>query len=115
MKRVTLREDQVPYEVNEAVRSGEPVIMERNGQPFAAVLPMAHFEAFLAWQEAADAVWPSEPPRTAEGDIEALAAVERIRTMFSDTPPEMWTDIISDPLLQLDNLWLLNEGEDDET
>ncbi len=82
MRRVTLRDDQVPYEVNEAVRSGEAVIMERNGQPFAAVLPMTQFEAFLAWQEESDAPWPGEPPRTPEGDREALAAVERIRTMF---------------------------------
>lgn len=56
--------------------------MERNGQAFAAVLPIAHFEAFLAWQDASDTVWPGEPPRTSEGDLEALAAVERIRTMY---------------------------------
>jgi hypothetical protein len=34
--------------------------------------------------------------------------------MFSDTPPELWTEIINNPLYQLDNLWLLSEAEDDE-
>lgn len=110
MKRVTLREDQVPYEVNEAVRSGEPVIMERNGQPFAAVLPMTHFEAFLAWQEASDAVWPGEPPRTPEGDLEALAAVERIRTMFPPIDAETARLLTSPGQIPLD--YRLDLGEE---
>mgnify|MGYP003600328265 FL=1 len=114
MKRVTLREDRAPYLVDEEILSDEPVIVERNGQAVAAVIPMADYEAFLAWRAMVDEPWPGEPPRTPEGDLEALAAVERIRTMFSDTPPEMWTEIIEDPLYQLDNLWLLNEVEVDE-
>ena len=107
-------EDRAPYLVDEEILSGEPVIVERNGQAVAAVIPMADYEAFLAWRATLEQPWPGEPPRTPEGDLEALAAVERIRTMFSDTPPEMWTEIISNPLYQLDNLWLLNEAEDDE-
>ena len=82
MKRVTLREERAPYVVNEEIWVGEPVIVERNGQAVAAVIPMADYEAFLAWQAAIEEPWPGEPPRTPEGDLEALAAVERIRTMF---------------------------------
>jgi hypothetical protein len=36
--------------VDEEILSGEPVIMERNGQAVAAVIPMADYEAFLAWR-----------------------------------------------------------------
>jgi PHD/YefM family antitoxin component YafN of YafNO toxin-antitoxin module len=55
MKRVTLREDRAPYVVDEEILSGEPVIVERNGQAVAAVIPMADYEAFLAWRAAAHA------------------------------------------------------------
>ena len=82
MKRVTLREERAPYIVNEEIWVGEPVIVERNGQAVAAVIPMADYEAFRAWQAAIEEPWPGEPPRTPEGDLEALAAVERIRTML---------------------------------
>jgi PHD/YefM family antitoxin component YafN of YafNO toxin-antitoxin module len=88
MKRVTLREDRAPYVVDEEILSGEPVIMERNGQAVAAVIPMADYEAFLAWRATVDEPWPGEPPRTPEGDLEALAAVERIRTMFPPVDAE---------------------------
>gem|GEM_PF-6757375 len=37
---------------------------------------------------------PEEPPPTPEGDLEALAAVERIRTMFADVDPEVWRDVV---------------------
>ena len=95
MKRVTLREDRAPYLVDEEILSGEPVIVERNAQAVAAVIRMADYEAFMASLAPLDEPWPGEPPRTPVGDLEALAAVERIRTMFSDTPPEMWTEIIN--------------------
>ena len=66
MKRVTLREDRAPYLVDEEILSDEPVIMERNGQAVAAVIPMADYEAFLAWRATLDEPWPGEPPRTPE-------------------------------------------------
>ena len=40
MKRVTLREERAPYVVNEEIWVGEPVIVERNGQAVAAVIPI---------------------------------------------------------------------------
>ena len=112
MKRVTLREDRAPYTVNEEIWVGEPVIVERNGQAVAAVIPMADYEAFLAWQTAIEEQWPGEPPRTPEGDLEALAAVERIRTML---PPQRrgTARVMTNPLLQLGNLRMLGEEEDD--
>ena len=115
MKRVTLREERAPYIVNEDIWVGEPVIVERNGQAIAAVIPMADYEAFLAWQAAIEEPWPGEPPRTPEGDLEALAAVERIRTMLPPAPPEVWQEVMTNPLLQLGNLWMLGEEEEDET
>jgi len=88
MKRVTLREARAPYLVNEEILSDEPVIVERNGQAVAAVIPIADHEAFLAWRATLDEPWPGGPPRTPEGDLEALAAVERIRTMFPPVDAE---------------------------
>jgi len=57
MKRVTLREDRAPYLVNEEILSDEPVIVERNGQAVAAVIPIADYEAFRH----------GEPPWTSRG------------------------------------------------
>ncbi len=59
MKRVTLREARAPYLVNEEILSDEPMIVERNGQAVAAVIPIADHEAFLAWRATMDEEqWP---------------------------------------------------------
>ena len=72
MKRRTLREDRDPYVVDEEILSDEPVIVERNSQPVAAVIPMADYEAFLAWRATLDEPWPGEPPRAGSCDLHFL-------------------------------------------
>jgi hypothetical protein len=53
MKTLTLKETQVPYNValDDILLSDEVVILEKNGQPVAAVVPMAEYTAFQAWRE----------------------------------------------------------------
>ncbi|MFQ5595159.1 MAG: hypothetical protein ACE5LU_10835 [Anaerolineae bacterium] len=115
MKKVILRESRAPYTlaVDDETLGHEPVILERDGRPVAALVPIVEYEAFRAWREALKEPWPEEPPPTPEGDQEALAAVERIRTMFADTEPEIWRDVIEDELLSPENLWILLEENDE--
>lgn len=54
MKKLELKEARAPYNVSldEALLSDEVVILEKEGQPVAALLPMAEYAAFRAWREA---------------------------------------------------------------
>jgi prevent-host-death family protein len=113
MKTVVLRESQAPYTlaIDNETMNQEPVILEQDGRPVAVLVPLAEYEAFRAWREMLDEPWPEEPPPTPEGDREALAAVERIGTMFADVDPDIWHDVMDDELLNLENLWILLEED----
>ena len=53
-KRLTLRESYPPYALSieeEDVLGQEPIILERDGQPVAAIVSLAEYEAFRVWQE----------------------------------------------------------------
>jgi PHD/YefM family antitoxin component YafN of YafNO toxin-antitoxin module len=53
-KRLTLRESHPPYILSieeEDILGQEPIILERAGQPVAAIVSLAEYEAFQAWQE----------------------------------------------------------------
>jgi hypothetical protein len=54
MKTLTLNESHAPYSValDDAPLSGEVVILEKDGQPVAAVVPIQEYTAFQAWREA---------------------------------------------------------------
>lgn len=54
MRRVALKESHAPYTlaIEEEALGQEPFILERDGEPVAAVIPIAEYEAFRAWQEA---------------------------------------------------------------
>jgi hypothetical protein len=49
-----LKESQAPYTltIGEEDLSEEPLVLERDGEAVAAVIPMAEYEAFRAWREA---------------------------------------------------------------
>jgi len=53
MKTLVLKENQVIYEaaIDESLREGEAVILERDGRPVAALGPIEQYEAFRAWKE----------------------------------------------------------------
>ena len=48
MKTLTLKESQAPYNValDESLLAGEVVILEKDGQPVAALVPLVEYEAF---------------------------------------------------------------------
>ncbi len=54
MQKLILKEAQAPYQValSDAPFMGEVVILEKNGQSVAAVVPMAEYDAFQAWRTA---------------------------------------------------------------
>lgn len=82
MKTLTLQEAQAPYNValDEALLADEVVILEKNGQPVAALVPMAEYTAFQAWREA-------EKRRQARQAEEA--AIEREHAAFEQMLPEL--------------------------
>lgn len=113
MKKVTLRESKAPYTlaVDDETLAHEPVMLERDGRPMAVIVPLAEYQAFRAWRAAAQEPWPQEPPPTPEGDLEALAAVERIRTMFPPLDEETARYIAESEELALDYRFLLDDEE----
>jgi hypothetical protein len=78
MKKIMLRESQAPYTLtlDEKTLTRESVILERDGQPVAALVPIAEYEAFHAWQQA------QERHRSRQPQMDAFeqehAAFERI-------------------------------------
>ena len=82
MKRVVLKESHAPYTlaIEEEALSQEPFILERDGEPVAAVVPMAEYEAFRAWREARD----REEKRRKD-----LEAFEQERQTFERLKPEL--------------------------
>ena len=82
MKTLTLQETQAPYNValDEALLADEVVILKKNGQPVAALVPVAEYEAFQAWREA-------ENRRRARQEEEA--AIEREHAAFERMLPEL--------------------------
>lgn len=53
VKKIALKETQAPYSLSldEAQLAEGPLILEREGQPVAAVIPIAEYERFRAWEE----------------------------------------------------------------
>jgi PHD/YefM family antitoxin component YafN of YafNO toxin-antitoxin module len=54
MKTLTLKEAQALYDVLDTSQATlEPILVERDGKPIGVFVPMAEYEAFCAWREAA--------------------------------------------------------------
>ena len=51
MKTLTLKENQASYNAlaSEPLPINEPIIVEKDGRPVAALVPIEEFEAFKAW------------------------------------------------------------------
>jgi len=66
VKTLTLKESPAVYEaaVDESLRNGEPVILERDGRPVAALVPIEEYESFRAWkarrQTGEQPSWPED-------------------------------------------------------
>lgn len=82
MKTLTLNESRAPYNIslNDALLTDEVVILEKEGRPVAALIPMAEYDAFQAWRE-------EEKSRQ---ELEAeQAAIEREHLAFQRMLPEL--------------------------
>jgi hypothetical protein len=82
MKKLELKEARAPYNISldEALLSDEVVILEKEGQPVAALVPMAEYAAFRAWREA-------EGLRQLRPEDEA--SIEREHAAFKRMLPEL--------------------------
>ncbi|MFQ5342818.1 MAG: type II toxin-antitoxin system Phd/YefM family antitoxin [Anaerolineae bacterium] len=82
MKKVELRESQAPYTlaVDYEIMAEESVILERGGRPVAALVPIAEYETFRAWQQS------QERRRRRQ---EQKDAFERERAAFEQMRPEL--------------------------
>jgi antitoxin (DNA-binding transcriptional repressor) of toxin-antitoxin stability system len=91
-KKLTLRESHPPYTLSleeEDVLGQESIILERDGQPVAAIVPLAEYDAFRAWQEvhfAHETPSPEEILRLAAQVYEGLSSddVDQIERLALD-------------------------------
>ena len=113
MERIFQPENRRQLTIDLETLAAETVV-EWKGRPVAVILTMEEYAALRGWQEMEFEPMVEEPPRTPEGDLEALAAVERIGMMFADVDPAVWCEIIEDDSIQLENLWMIEaENETD--
>jgi PHD/YefM family antitoxin component YafN of YafNO toxin-antitoxin module len=82
MKKLALKETQAPYNISldDALLTDEVVLLEKDGQPVAALVPMDEYTAFQAWRE-------EEKRRQARQAEEA--AIEREHAAFQRMLPEL--------------------------
>jgi PHD/YefM family antitoxin component YafN of YafNO toxin-antitoxin module len=80
MKQVTLRESQAPYtlSVDEETLAHEPVILQKNGQAVAVIIPFADYKAFRSWQDDKEGNGQSSSP-----------SFEQDRAVFERMKPEL--------------------------
>jgi antitoxin (DNA-binding transcriptional repressor) of toxin-antitoxin stability system len=131
-RTLSLKETQAPYTLtlDEVTLAEETVIVEQEGRPVAAVVPIAEYEAFVAWrqrQEEAEEFWrkweewerewAELPAWEQEGDwpdeltpemIEArVQAVRESYGMIRVDDPDEALYIATSPELTLENIPLL--------
>jgi len=51
MQTITLKESRSPYTIGDEVFVKEPVMLERDGQAIAAIVPLDEYRAFIAWRK----------------------------------------------------------------
>ena len=81
-KRLTLRESHPPYTLSieeEDILGREPIVLERDGQPVAAIVSLAEYGDFRAWQESQDR------ERRGQADL----ALERERAAYERLEPKL--------------------------
>ena len=94
MRRVALEESRAPYTLTlgEEALSEEPVILERDGEAVAAVIPMAEYEAFRAWREAA---------QRETGFEQDLETFERLKPELLRTHRGQWAAVYRGEVIEI--------------
>ena len=115
MKKIAFRELQANYtlSIDHIAPVLEPILVERDGKPLGMLVPLEEYDAYLQWRQELYEPMPEEPPRTPEGDREALAAVDRMVTMFPSLDEETARYIAESDQLVLDYHFVL-ENLDEE-
>ncbi len=76
MKTLALKENQLIYEttVDASLRAGEVIILERDGRPVAALVPIEEYEKYQVWRQAHPTpvapTWPED--RTLEEVVDEI-------------------------------------------
>jgi hypothetical protein len=82
VKKLTLKETRAPYNLSldDTILTDEVVILEKDGQPVAALVPIAEYTAFQAWRE------KKEHHQVSHAEE---AAIEREHAAFQQLLPEL--------------------------
>jgi hypothetical protein len=74
MQTIILKESRSPYTIGDEVFVKEPVLLERDGQMIAALVPLEEYRAFVAWRK-----------KHTKADVN----LERDRATFARLKPEL--------------------------
>ena len=104
MTRQTLREVNAPYTVDPDDESvgRETIIIRKNGEPVAAIVPYAEYQEWLALKpQLASVRQPSEPPVYAPLPVDPefekqWAAFQRLRPELLQKYPSQWVAIVNE-------------------
>jgi len=82
MKKLILKDAQAPYNLSldDTLLADEVVILEKEGRPVAALIPMTEYAAFQAWRE---------EERRRQAHQAEKAAIEREHAAFRQILPEL--------------------------
>ncbi len=82
VRKLNLKESRPPYNVSldDALLAGEVVILEKEGRPVAALVPMAEYTVFQTWRE---------EERRCQARQAEEAAIEREHATFQQMLPEL--------------------------
>lgn len=103
VKRIAIKEARAPYTVpvgEEDLIEG-PLIVERQGEPIAVIIPYREYQRFVEWQERERATtWQEEQQRLLRKEI---AAFERMRPQLLNTHRGKQVAILNGQLIDSDD------------
>ena len=102
VKKIAIKEERAPYTipVSEEDLSEGPVVLERDGEPVAALVPIEEYRQFVAWREQ----WEKEARQRArmEAFERERAAFLRLKPQLLDTHRGLWVAIVGERVVDSD-------------
>jgi len=102
VKKIAIKEARAPYTipVSEEDLSQGPVVLERDGEPVAALVPIEEYRQFAAWREQ----WEKEARQRArmEAFERERAAFLRLKPQLLDTHRGLWVAIVGERVVDSD-------------
>jgi len=102
VKKITIKETRAPYTipVSEEDLSEGPVVLERNGEAVAALVPIEEYRQFAAWRE------QREKEARQRARMEAFererAAFLRLKPQLLNTHRGLWVAIVGEQVVDSD-------------